>query len=175
MEKFERSLHIGDQAFDGMREDIDRTLQRLVKNMLEKGSLEGKLTISLEVEFEQEHIPNHNPAIKGETRVITSPKFSHKVGSIMQIKNEVKGGIDNNGMELVWDDELGEYILKPVADTEQCTIFDVDYDVVHDEYDYDSLEEIEGSQANALPDPEEDDDEGYDDFEDDGYGFDERD
>ena len=51
----------------------------------------------------------------------------------MQIKNEVKGDTSNDGMELVWDEDKGEYVLKPVANTEQMTIFDADFRCVNDE------------------------------------------
>lgn len=127
MEGYEQELHINDELFAGMRDDADRVLQKLLKNMVEKDSLEGKVTIGIDVTLVQEFIPNRDPNIEGETRRVLTPKFSHKVGSVMQIKNEAKGDRNCDGTELVWDEERGEYVLRPIANTEQMTIFDADF------------------------------------------------
>lgn len=157
MYDYEQNLHIEDEAFDGMRSDADRVLQRLIKNMVEKDSMDGKLTITIDVSLTQEFIPNRDPNIDGETRRILTPKFSHKVGSVMQIKNETKGDKNYDGMELVWDDETKEYVLKPVANTDQMTIFDADFRCVNDPED-ESVEEdeqlaLEGRKVASLPGP----------------------
>lgn len=162
MKEYEQNLHINDTAFDAMRMDADRVLQRLIKNMVEKDSMEGKVTITIDVAFTQEFIPNRDPNIEGETRRILTPKFSHKVGSVMQIKNEVKGGTNYDGMELVWDEVEGEYVLKPVANTEQMTIFDADYQCVNDVEEEDAMYEqpaLEGKCVVALPGPTDEEDE----------------
>lgn len=39
----ERSLHLQDETFSKLRDDADQVLQKLLANMAEKGSLEGKL------------------------------------------------------------------------------------------------------------------------------------
>lgn len=133
MEGYEQELHINDELFAGMRDDADRVLQKLLKNMVEKDSMEGKVTIGIDVIFVQEFIPNRDPSIEGETRRVLTPKFSHKVGSVMQIKNEAKGDRNCDGTELVWDEERGEYVLRPIANTDQMTIFDADFRYVNDE------------------------------------------
>ena len=119
MELFEQNLHIADSAFEGMQRDADRVLQKLLKNMVEKGSLEGSVTIKIDISLKQELIQNTDPYIEGETRKVLSPTFTHKVGSMMQIKNEAKGCINYEGMEMVWDDELKEFAIKPIANTTQ--------------------------------------------------------
>lgn len=156
MEYFEQKLHIEDELFDGMREDADRVLQKLLKNMVEKDSMEGKVTINIDVNFVQEFIPNRDPNIEGETRRVLTPKFSHKVGSVMQIKNEVKGGKNCDGTELVWDEEKGEYVLRPIANTDQMSIFDADFRCVNDEPEEECEEDqnsIEERKIMALPGP----------------------
>lgn len=156
MKIYEQELHIDDELFCGMREDADRVLQKLLKNMVEKDSLEGKVTIGIDVTLVREFIPNHDPDIEGETRMVLTPKFSHKVGSVMQIKNEAKGDRNCDGTELVWDEERGEYVLRPIANTEQMTIFDADFRCVNDQ---DGQGEdaggnaIEGRDLAALPGP----------------------
>lgn len=156
MEGYEHELHIGDDLFTGMREDADMVLQKLLKNMVEKDSLEGKVTIGIDVTLVQEFIPNFDPNTEGETRRVLTPKFSHKVGSVMQIKNEAKGGRNCDGTELVWDDERGEYVLRPIANTDQMTIFDADFKCVNDpeENGWDADKEqpvLAGKHVAALP------------------------
>ncbi len=158
MEGYEQELHIDDELFAGMREDADRVLQKLLKNMVEKDSLEGKVTIGIDVTFVQEFIPNRDPNIEGETRRVLTPKFSHKVGSVMQIKNEAKGDCNCDGTELVWDEEKGEYVLRPIANTDQMTIFDAYFRCVNDpggEADSGDGEQpaLEGRCVAALPGP----------------------
>lgn len=153
--EYEQNLHISDSVFDGMREDADRVLQRLIKNMVEKDSFEGKVTISIDVVLEQEFIPNRDPSIEGETRRILTPKLSHKVGSVMQIKNEVKGDKNCDGTELVWDKEKGEYVLRPIANTDQMTIFDAEFRDVYEDVEPEEEEQqaLEGRRVAALPGP----------------------
>lgn len=64
-------------------------------------------------------------------------------------------------MELVWDEESGEYILKPIANTEQMTIFDADFRCVNDpdEEPHDEQPVLEGRCVAALPGPSADDEE----------------
>jgi hypothetical protein len=155
MNYYEQELHFNDELFDGMREDADRVLQKLLKNMVEKDSLEGKVTIGIDVTFSREFIPNFDPSINQETRMVLIPKFSHKVGSVMQIKNEAKGDRNCEGKELVWDEEKGEYVLRPISNTDQGTIFDVQFRNVH-EVREEYLEEqptLEGRRIASLPGP----------------------
>lgn len=159
MDAYDQNLHINDSAFEKMRADADRVLQRLLKNMIEKDSLVGKVTITIDVSLTQEFIPNRDPGIEGETRRVLTPKLSHKVGSVMQIKNEAKGDTNYDGMELVYDEDAEEYILKPIANTEQMTIFDADFRCVNDpeEWQEGAAEQpaLEGRCVAALPAPAE--------------------
>ena len=149
------TLHIDDDTFKKMRTDADQVLQKLLKNMAEKGSLEGRLTITLDVSFTEETVQNRDPDIVGDTRIVHTPKFQHKVGSVLQIKNEQKGDMNCDGMEMVWDDEKGEYVLRPITGRDQMSIFDMEYpqqpEVVVDG------EVLEGRKIAALPGPTDDD------------------
>ena len=53
--------------------------------------------------------------------------LSHKVSSVMQIKDEAKGNSQYDDYELAWDKELGEYVLKPIIAAQQ-SIFNTDYE-----------------------------------------------
>lgn len=154
MEAYEQKLRIDNELFANMREDTDRVLQKLLRDMVEKDSLEGKVTIGIDVVLTQEFIPNRDPGIDGETRRALTPKFSHKVGSVMQIKNEAKGDRNCDGAELVLDEESNEYVLRPITNTEQMTIFDAEFRCINnpggEANDGNSLP-LEGTRVAALP------------------------
>lgn len=152
MDAYQQELHIEDELLSGMRADANAVLQKLLQNMVEKDSMEGKLTISLEISLVPEWIPNNDPLIEGNTRRVLTPTFSHKVGSMMQIKKEAKGGKICDGYELVWDEERKEYVLRPIANTQQMTIFDTDFRQVDVEAGSEQAA-IEGNAFAALPAP----------------------
>lgn len=74
----------------------------------------------------KEFIPNYDPNVKGESREISKPQFKHKVTSAVKISDEKSGNL-NNEMEMVMDEETGCYVLQPIANTQQRTIFDSDF------------------------------------------------
>lgn len=166
MESYEQELHIDDELFAGMRMDADRVLQKLLKNMVENNSLEGKMTIGIDVAFIQDYIPNHDPSVEGESRRILIPKFSHKIGSVIQIKDEAKGKRNCDGNELVWDDKREEYVLRPIINTDQMSIFDANFRCVNDpevDEEMESSEDISGKFGDdeQLPFADGDEDDGY--------------
>lgn len=174
MSIFEQNLHISDSAFECMRIDADRVLQKLIKNMVDKESLDGSVTIKIDVTLIPEYIPNYDPEVEGETRKVLKPTFTHKVGSMMQIKDERKGGSSYENMELVWDEEAKEYVLKPICNTEQRSIFDADFEYCEDDVveEPDQSEEppaIEAAPYPALPgtieEPEDISDQIFDDYD----------
>ena len=120
------TLHFDDAVFDKLRGDADQVLQKLLSNMTQKGSTEGKVTITIDVSFIEETVQNMEPDIDGELRLVHTPKFTHKIGSVLQIKNEQKGGMICDGMEMVWDEERKEYVLKPILGGEQMSFYDME-------------------------------------------------
>lgn len=125
--KNEMTLHFDDTVFDKLRGDADQVLQKLLSNMTQKGSMEGKVTITIDVSFIEETVQNMEPNIDGDQRLVHTPKFTHKIGSVLQIKNEQKGGMTCDGMEMVWDEERKEYILKPISGASQMSFYDMGY------------------------------------------------
>ncbi|MDO4306012.1 MAG: hypothetical protein Q4C77_04195 [Eubacteriales bacterium] len=126
MEDFKKELNFESDTFSNVKRDMNFVLQRLLGNMQEKGATEGSMTLKIDVSFDTAYIPNYDPNIEGESRRIEKPKFVHKVTSAVQIKDEKKGNMDTE-MELVFDEDSGEYVMKPIANTEQRTIFDDDF------------------------------------------------
>lgn len=121
-----KELRIEADTFERLRRDANIVLQRALGTMKEKGSAEGKMTISIDIKLIPEVIPNYDPEIEGETRKILKPKFEHKVTSAINIKSEEKGGT-NPEMAMVWDDDRQEYVLTYVNNTEQRSLFDTDF------------------------------------------------
>lgn len=126
MNDFDKKLDFDSNTFEVMKHDMNFVLQRLLGNMIEKQSNEGSMTIKIDVTMVKEFIPNYDPNIKGESREISKPQFKHKVTSAVKIIDE-KGGNLNNEMEMVIDEETGCYVLQPIANTQQRTIFDSDF------------------------------------------------
>ena len=123
--EFIKKMTLDSDIFDQLRTDFNFVLQRLIGNMLEKESNDGSMTLKLDISLDNEYIPNFDENVDGETREIHKPKLKHKVTSSVQIKDEKSGNMDSE-MELVMD-ENGCYVLKPIANTTQRTIFDNDF------------------------------------------------
>ncbi len=172
-----KELRIEANTFEKLRRDADIVLQRALGTMKEKESMEGKVTITIDIKLVPDFIPNYDPQVKGETRKILKPKFDHKVTSAINIKNEEKGSV-NPEMAMVWDEQKQEYVLTYVNNTEQRSIFDTDFQEAMNEPKENELPLLEGEVVDetALPGPVEgevrmEDFSEDDEPEDDGYGY----
>lgn len=156
-EEYIKRLDFDSETFEQMKTDMNFILQRMLGSMVEKGSTEGSMTVKIDLTMVQEWIPNTDPDVEGETRMIRKPQFKHKCTSSIKISDE-KSGTFNNEMELDMD-ENGCYFLKPVADTTQRTIFDKDFQSGLDkpedgtiiDVDENGVREIPASNYPALP------------------------
>lgn len=156
MDKFMKALDLDSDTLGNAKRDVNFVLQKLIGNMVEKGSTNGSLTLKIDVSFTQEYIPNYDPKVEGESRKINKPSFKHKVTSTVQIKDEKAGSMDTE-MELAFDEDSGEYVLQPVANTAQKSIFDSDFeDNLKPE---EGSEEEESKETPQLPGPTEPEDE----------------
>ena len=127
MDKFMKALDFDSDTLGNVKRDMNFVLQRLIGNMMEKGSTNGSLTLKIDVSFTQEYIPNYDPKVEGKSRKINKPSFKHKVTSTVQITDKKDGNMDTE-MELAFDEDSGEYVLQPVANTAQKSIFDSDFE-----------------------------------------------
>lgn len=157
-EEYIKRLDFDSETFEAMKTDMNFILQRMLGSMIEKDSTEGSMTIKIDINMVTEWIPNNNPDIEGETRMIRKPQFKHKCTSAIKISDEKSGSL-NNEMELDMD-ENGCYYLKPVADTTQRTIFDSDFQSGMNKPEDDgniidaeegSYKELPGGSTPALP------------------------
>lgn len=141
-----KELRIEADTFDKLRRDTNIVLQKALGTMKDKGSMEGKVSIALDIKLVREFIPNFDPEVDGETREILKPKFEHKVTSAINIKNEEKGGV-NPEMAMVWDDDKQEYVLTYVNNTEQRSIFDTDFKEAMNQPE----ESVEDAEFREMP------------------------
>lgn len=161
MNEYVKRLDFDSDTFEQMKVDMNFVLQRLLGNMLEKGTNEGSMTIKIDVTMIKEFIPNYDPEIEGESREVSKPQFKHKVTSAVKINDEKSGKYDTE-MELVLN-ESGVYELRPIANTQQRSIFDSDfkpnYETKEDDEEniIDGGSYIEGSVRPLLPGPGEED------------------
>jgi|GEM_PF-1047337 len=125
MEEY-RELKLEADTFEKLRIDANYVLQRALGTMKEKESMEGKVTISLDIKLMPEFIPNFDPEVEGETRKILKPRFEHKISSAINIKNEKKGNTEPE-MAMEWDEEAQSYVLKYINNTDQRSMFDPDF------------------------------------------------
>lgn len=88
MDKFMKALDFDSDTLGNVKRDMNFVLQRLIGNMMEKGSTNGSLTLKIDVSFTQEYIPNYDPKVEGESRKINKPSFKHKVTSTVQITDK---------------------------------------------------------------------------------------
>lgn len=153
MNDYVKHLNFESDTFSDMKRDMNFVLQRLLGNMQEKGATEGSMTLKVDISLTNEYIPNYDPEVEGESRKISKPKFKHKVTSAVQIKDEKSGNLDTE-MELTFDEESGEYVMQPVANTEQRTIFDKDFQ--DNMNSPEQAEEDKPAGIPQLPGPEED-------------------
>lgn len=153
MSDYVKHLNFESDTFSDMKRDMNFVLQRLLGNMQEKGATEGSMTLKVDISLTNEYIPNYDPEVEGESRKISKPKFKHKVTSAVQIKDEKSGNLDTE-MELTSDEESGEYVMQPVANTEQRTIFDKDFQ--DNMNSPEQAEEDKPAGIPQLPGPEED-------------------
>lgn len=121
-----RDLFLEDETFEDARNKFNTELQRLFRSMIDTESNEGSITLKMDVSMQTEFIPNHDPDVEGESRQIRLPQFAYKVSSSITVKDEQKGN-KNPQMELVWDEKQQKYVLQYVANTEQRSIFDKDF------------------------------------------------
>ena len=149
MNDFVKELNFDSDTFENIKRDMNFVLQRLLGNMQEKGSTDGTMTVKIDVSLVREWVPNYNPEIEAETRMVSKPKFKHKVTSQVQIKDEKSGNLDTE-MELFMNEETGEYEMRPVADTTQRSFFDADFREA-DAGDADVIEAETGQRYIAHP------------------------
>lgn len=152
MTEYDQKITIGGQMFSQMRSDANVILQKLLKNMVDKQTNEGSMTIKIDVALRQEYIPippEERQDAGPETRRILKPVFEHKISSTMQVRDSANGRSQSDFMELEYDSETDAYILTPSTGNDQMNI----YDVIEDDPQDDGVPNLEDAMnAPEIPD-----------------------
>lgn len=85
--------------------------------------------------LKKNYIDNFDLLIEGEKRCSITPIFEFKISTSMRMKTEDKQSYDGSGLELYFDEDTGEYILRPISNTMQRSFFDGDFEEVNDSND----------------------------------------
>ena len=92
-------------------------IRELLRNMIARGSEDGKITATIEVGLFPEYT---------ETGTTLQPQFTHKVNSVLQLKDQKSGIAPCKDMELVLDEKTNTYYLQHIKGKPQMSIYDMD-------------------------------------------------
>lgn len=143
-EKNDLDLSLNGETFSSLKADFVTILKRTLGNMTMKGADEATITIKLGVSLQKTSVP----VVGSLPRAVTKPTFKHDISSVMQVKDKMSGQFAGN-MELVWDDESGEYILRPISDG-QTSMFDQPEEDGQEDDDLEEVNELPQANYPAL-------------------------
>ena len=112
-------LRLENEIFDGFRTDMNLIIRELLKNMIARGSEDGKITATIEVAL----FPGYS-----EMGTTLQPQFTHKVNSVLQLKDQKSGVAPCKDMELVLDERTNTYYLQHIKGKPQMSIYDMEQD-----------------------------------------------
>ena len=125
---------------------------------MEDATITVKVAVTLEKDQARDFQANGYDAM----RDIVKPTFKHEISTVMQVKDKKSGSLGGT-MELVWDQELGQYVMRPI-DNGQTTLFDQPGgstgSVVDAEYTVVDDTPALPAGASALPVPQEEPEDG---------------
>lgn len=146
MNNYEEMLIEGDM-FQEARLNFNLMLQRLFKAIEKNESDEGSITLKVDMMLSRDY-ENSEEGMEE----VASPLIKHKVAISVPVKDSIDGKT-RTGMNIVYDEELGKYVLRHTHEGGQRTLFDSDFE--------ENLkgEGTEGTMltgpTNELPAPEE--------------------
>lgn len=114
-------LDIESSTFDEMRQSFNRALQGTLANMEARHSDEATITLKLAICINHLSAPDPE-SIEGNCRIIQKPTIEHKITSVISLKSEIKGALEDD-YELIYDGMTKSYALKAVGG-EQATVWD---------------------------------------------------
>lgn len=131
-------------ALTSLRTSIDSLLTRTIARMQETDQNRAKMTISLEIELNEQLLPDGC----GGERPGVVPSIKHNVKTQIQLTGEIKGKMPD-GYELAYDKINQVYYLKPYSSNQINMFGDEPTDSgLLDDDDY-GADEIEEPDAEA--------------------------
>lgn len=124
-----QEITIESDCFQEARDNFDVLLQRLLKRMEQNNSDEGSITLKVNINLITDFVSDEN----GKAQRIRIPVLKQNVQSTVPVKDSFDGK-QETGMELIYDEKLGRYVLKHVSEGGQRSIFDPDFaDIINGE------------------------------------------
>lgn len=115
-------LSLNGDTFNALKSDYDALLRQLLTEMENRDEEEATITIKVVVKLEKDQARDFRANGYDAMRDIVKPTFKHEISTVMQIKNKKSGSLGGT-MEMVWDKELGQYVMRPI-DNGQVSMFD---------------------------------------------------
>lgn len=134
-------MSLNGDTFNAYKTDFDQMLRTLLTEMEEHESEEATITSKITVKLTPDHARDYQANGYDAQRDIIKPSFKHDISTVLQVKNKKSGNLDGN-MELVWDKETHQYIMRPI-DNGQVSFFN-GYD------NEEQAEEEETQEANLT-------------------------
>lgn len=117
-------LSLNGDTFNALKSDYDALLRQLLTEMENRNEEEATITIKVGVKLEKDQARDFEVHEYEAMRDIVKPTFKHEISTVMQIKNKKSGSLGGT-MELVWDKELCQYVMRPI-DNGQVTLYDTE-------------------------------------------------
>jgi len=142
-QKNDLPLSLKSNTFNCFCADFDSILRQTLRGMVETDQEVAEINCKMKITLTDDSAPDFS--VRNQTREITKPKFDHTITAVIQRKDKKSGSL-SGPYELVWDRDIGDYVMRPI-DNGQIDLFE------------DNDEKPEQKELVGLPAPEEDDDE----------------
>ena len=155
-------LSLNGDTFNALKSDYDAMLRQTLTKMEDLKVEDATITVKVAVTLEKDQARDFQANGYDAMRDIVKPTFKHEISTVMQVKDKKSGSLGGT-MELVWDQELGQYVMRPI-DNGQTTLFDQPGEgsgsVVDAEYTVVDDPPALPAGAAALPAPQEEPEDG---------------
>ena len=155
-------LSLNGDTFNALKSDYDAMLRQTLTKMEDLKVEDATITIKVGVMLEKDQARDFQANGYDAMRDIVKPTFKHEISTVMQVKDKKSGSLGGS-MELVWDKELCQYVMRPI-DNGQTTLFDQPSEgtgpVVDAEYTVVDAPPALPAGAAALPAPQEEPEDG---------------
>ncbi len=115
-------LSLNGDTFNALKSDYDAMLRQTLTKMEDLKVEDATITVKVAVTLEKDQARDFQANGYDAMRDIVKPTFKHEISTVMQVKDNKSGSLGGT-MELVWDQELGQYVMRPI-DNGQTTLFD---------------------------------------------------
>ncbi len=154
MNRIDHGLNMDSKVFTALKESFNASLRSTLMRMEKFAATEAKITITLDIDLADSHVPDHSRPQYNAERDVVIPTFQHKVTSSIPVKDEIKGKTGGIGFELIWDRDTKSYYMISTKEVDQISLFDEDQATLPDE----PAENQTAEEANE-DDEQEDEDE----------------